>query len=456
MCDADAARLRAAIMSEMQQAYDEGHSFLPTTEIYERVGGNKKKVRRALYELLKNGRLQRDQGAEIYLPNVLKAEVDVAKHVKRLLAAGNMGIIVGPPGSGKTTRVRELVRDWRGPVFLTAVTGRAAARLAEASAVPAHTVARLLGFDGEKYRLGEANRLPRGLVVLDEASLLDVVTAAAFFSAIENGSSVWLVGDTDQLASVGPGQVLRDLVSWGRIPTVRLHQVFRQTRGSKLTRVARLIRGARTLSVQSDGEWRFVQATSWDAVINLTVAEVARLATLGEQAQVLAPTRAMVHQLNMLLQELLNATSKSAPAVEVDGELIAVGDRVVVNRNDHRLGVWNGQLGQVAKVDKRAVSVAIDGRVVEFATATLGPDASGRTALTLGYCLTIHRAQGSEFDHVVVAFPPSRMGTRNILYTALTRARRTCTLVSHPVTVARALATTNRRYTKLLTRLRQP
>jgi len=457
MCDDDAAPVRAAIMSEMQEAYDEGHSFLPATEIYERVGGNKKQVRRALYDLLEEGKLQRDQGAEIYLPDVLKAEVDVAKHVKRLLATGDMAIIVGPPGTGKTTRIRELVRNWHGPIYLSAVTGRAAARLSEVTGAPAQTVAKLLRFNGNTYQYGERNRLPPGLVIVDEASMLDVLTAAALFRSVDAGSTVLLIGDTDQLESVGPGQVLKDLLAWGRIPTTRLRSVFRQTHDSRTAQIAKLLRGARPLSLESSGDWAFVHASGWQDIVSATVREVARQTAAGRDVQVLAPVRTIVHVLNLRLQALLNPARPGLPEIAVDGERVRVGDRIVLNRNDYRLDTRNGELAKVASIDERTVTVLVDQRLVQYEVTTLGPDeTTGRTAFSLGYALTIHRAQGSEFDNVVVAFPYTRIATRNLLYTGITRSRGTCTLVSQWPIVAAAQSTLHRRYSKLLTRLRQP
>lgn len=395
-----------------------------------------------------------------------------------LAAALEAGVLVltGGPGTGKTTILKQLIRLFGAAglaVELAAPTGRAAKRLAEATGKEARTVHRLLEYT---YREGEGMRFQRdldrpleaGAVVIDEASMLDLPLTYHLLRAVRPGTRLILVGDVDQLPAVGPGNVLRDLIESGVVPTVRLTEVFRQAARSLIVTNAHRINRGRfpDLPRELGGEFVHVPAEAPQAAA-LTVDLVARrLPELYgfdpvDDIQVLAPMRrgeVGVDNLNRLLQEALNPAAPVRAELRLGPETVfRVGDKVMQVRNNYQKGVFNGDIGRIRELDPEEGNL-----VVEFAGADGGPVHYDRTdldELVLSYAVTVHKAQGSEYPAVVLPLLTQHylMLQRNLLYTAVTRARRQVTLVGNAKAIALAVRNNRRerRYTLLADRLRR-
>lgn len=384
-----------------------------------------------------------------------------------LVAEHPVVVVTGGPGVGKTTIVRALLAVLaavRARVRLAAPTGRAAKRLGEATRRQATTLHRLLEFEPRTARFQRCSTSPLDIdaLIVDEASMIDVPLAAALIEAVPSSSRLVIVGDADQLPSVGPGAFLRDLIDSGRVPTVRLAEIFRQARESRIVENAhRILAGAPPVTSEPDdpGADFFVIAQR-DAeraaeVIGRLVLE--RIPTRfgldpKRDVQVLSPMHrgpAGTQALNQLLQAKVNATG---PFLESRGQRFRVGDKVLQTRNDYEREIFNGDLGVVTAVDaeKLTLRVRFDDREVECEDAELD-------SLTLAYAISIHKSQGSEYPAVVVPLLSSHfvMLSRNLLYTAVTRAKKLCVLVADPRALRVALSAERReeRHTALRERL---
>jgi exodeoxyribonuclease V alpha subunit len=314
--------------------------------------------------------------------------------------------------------------------------------------------------------------LPPGLVVVDESSMLDLVLARALFRALTPAHRLVLVGDADQLPSVGPGNVLSDIMVAAEsghrpIAVVRLSEVFRQAQGSSIVANAhRVLHGEDLLSdpVGESGEFFVVSARdaahAHDLVVRLATERVPKAYGFDgrDEVQVLCPMHkglAGTEALNRALQDHHTAGHREIEARSAAGQLarrFRVGDRVMQTRNDYEKAVFNGDMGTIASIDldARKVVVDVDGERVEYHGNEL-------TALQLAYAVSIHKSQGSEFPAVVVVILPEHhvMLRRNLLYTAMTRARSLCVVVGDPRAIHRAIvrADTGRRFTALARRL---
>ncbi len=371
----------------------------------------------------------------------------------RAAATRGLFILTGGPGVGKTTTVKTLVRCLVAlgrAVALAAPTGKAAQRLGDVVGAEARTLHRLLGAGPRGFRHGERDPLPYDTVIVDEASMLDTRLARAVVGAIGPQGQLILVGDADQLPSVGPGQVLRDALAGGRLPAATLTTVFRQAARSAIVRNAHRIRRgeapdlAPAAALGEEADCIFVP-TAPDRVAAVAAEWAAeRLPRyLGGDVgavQTLAPLVRVCQVLNGALQGRLNPARGQAERPH--GALaLRVGDRVIQTRNNYTLGVVNGDTGVLVAIAPGAVTVDFGaGRVVAYAAADL-------LDLDHAYCLTVHRAQGSEWPGVVllVSSAHGRMLSRNLLYTALTRARRAAVIVGDEAAIARAVAETRDR-----------
>jgi exodeoxyribonuclease V alpha subunit len=366
---------------------------------------------------------------------------------------------------GKTTTVRALVACLQAlgrSVALAAPTGKAAKRLGDVVGLEASTIHRLLGAGPDGFRHNARSPLPYDVVIVDEASMLDTSLARAVVSAIGPQAQLVLVGDADQLPSVGPGQVLRDLLASGAVPVATLTQVFRQAAQSQIVQAAHRIRQGLSLELPPATalvrgvDCVFVPAPAAGAPEVAAAWAASRLPRLlgrpAAEVQVLAPLTRVTQAVNELLQAQLNPPRGQAERPH--GALpLRTGDRVIQTRNNYVLGVVNGDTGIIADLTVEEVHVDFgDGRVVAYTPADL-------LDLEHAYCLTVHRAQGSEWPGVVVlacsAYGP--MLTRNLLYTALTRARSACVIVGDTPAIERAIAETRdqARQTGLATLLRR-
>lgn len=386
-------------------------------------------------------------------------------------AALTCGILVltGGPGTGKTTVVRAMLEllDQQGmEVLLGAPTGRAAKRLTETTGRKAVTVHRLLEAqggpdrtDGSMFAKDEDEQLEADVIILDEVSMMDIVLMQHFLAAVPAGCHVILVGDADQLPAVGPGAVLKDILRSGAIPCVRLSEVFRQNGESPIVLNAHAINAGRLPDCVPDSEFQFLEIPDADAVAQ----QIVRLCTelLPKQGfsprtdiQVLSPMHRQacgVENLNRLLQAAINPPSPSKPEFRNSTQTLRLGDKVMQIRNNYTKNVFNGDIGFIERLEPNLVTV----RYTEELTADY--EQNELSELQLAYAMSVHKSQGSEYPVILLPLVPGHyiMLQRNLLYTAVTRARERVILLGTRAALQTAVANdrTKKRYTLLAERL---
>ncbi len=359
-----------------------------------------------------------------------------------LALTSKVAVITGGPGVGKTTIVRGIVSILKRKgltVALAAPTGRAAKRLADATGAPASTLHRLLEWRPASATFARCAESPleADVLIVDEASMVDVRLGADLVAALASRARLVLVGDVDQLPSVGPGTVLADVIGSGAVPTVRLTEIFRQAAESLIVVNAHRILegaepelGAAAADRESDRrDFFFLEADDPAKAAELIRDLVAvrlprRYGFAPQEIQVLSPMHRGelgAGNLNRLMQETLTA---GAPALERGQRTLRVGDKVMQVRNDYDKEVWNGDSGTVEGMGAEALTVRFDDRLVEYALDELD-------ALVLAYAATVHKSQGSEYPAVIIPVHTQHyvMLQRNLLYTAVTRSKRLCVLV---------------------------
>ena len=389
-----------------------------------------------------------------------------------LAASSRLLVLTGGPGTGKTFTTRAIVALWRAmgkSILLAAPTGRAAQRLAELTGVEAKTIHRMLAFDPGRlqFRHDEDHPLEAQAFVVDETSMLDLFLAHSLFKAIPPEAQVLLVGDIDQLPSIGPGMVLRDLIASEQIPVVRLTEIFRQAAESHIVTNAHRINAGHfpyltptTKFAQSDCLWLEAAEPELGAegIVHLVNDYLPKhgIDPVNE-VQVLCPTtRGAVgtRQLNTLLQQVLNPQVSGKTELARGASVLRVGDRVIQQVNDYTREVFNGDLGTITRIDLEEQEV-----VVQFAEREVSYDYADLSELALAWAVTVHKSQGSEFP--VVIFPLFMQHylllSRNLLYTGLTRAKQRAILVGPTKAIGFAIkrVTDRQRYTALAERLRK-
>ena len=516
-------RLQSGLRYALNEAANaSGHMYLPLTILVERarqmLGADEDLIDNALRALILSGGLEAediDGETAVYLPWYHEAETDAAFRLTRLLRSfeggGEAGlaeravaeveeeeamrlcaeqreaveaveregvlIITGGPGTGKTTTLKCILRllDELGGAELCAPTGRAAKRMSEATGRPARTIHRLLEYAGEEGRFlrNEQEPLDCAAVVVDEMSMVDIFLFRALLRALRPGTRLVMVGDKDQLPSVGAGNVLKDMLESGAVPSVTLTEVFRQAASSMIVRNAhRINRGeypeVRTRDTDFFLERRESMRAAVDSVVQLVTTRLPRYLGVDplRGIQVMAPMKRMdagVYALNAVLQQAINPSAPGKRELRRGEMVFREGDKVMQVKNnydmgwtrgmEHGLGVFNGDIGYVAAADPHNEELTVafdDGREALYALADL-------EELELAYCMSVHKSQGSEFDCVVLPLVsgPRLLMTRNLLYTAVTRARRLVVVVGREACM-RAMVDNNyidRRFSALDRRL---
>ena len=384
----------------------------------------------------------------------------------RQAAVAKVMVLTGGPGTGKTTTVQGIIAAYRSfglQILLAAPTGRAAKRMTEATGLPAKTIHRLLDCKPpEGYQKNEENPLEGDVLIIDECSMLDIVLMNALLRAMPEGMRLILVGDIDQLPSVGAGNVLRDIIDSGCVPVIRLTRIFRQAQSSRIIMNAhRINRGEMpNLSNGRHTDFFFMEQEDPEQAVPMIVELVRKklpvyYQTPAAQIQVLTPMQRGVigaAALNLALQEALNP---EGDGLRRGGYLFRTGDKVMQVRNNYDKEVFNGDIGIVCSVDigERLLKVDYDGNVVSY-------DVSELDELVHAYATTIHKAQGSEYPIVVMPVMMSHyvMLQRNLIYTGITRAKKILVLVGTRKAIAYAVGhvTVTKRNTYLAERLRDP
>lgn len=389
----------------------------------------------------------------------------------------NIFILTGGPGTGKTTTINailELFAQMEKKVVLCAPTGRAAKRMSEITGWEAKTIHRLLEVDFSarslKFKRNEKNPLSSDVVIADEMSMVDVPLMRALISALKMGSRLILVGDSDQLPSVGPGNVLRDLINSERIPQVRLTEIFRQAQKSLIvTNAHAIVQGNMPILNSRDNDFFFLRRHQYekmmDTVLELVSTRLPKSYGYSPTAdiQVIAPTRVGpvgTTNLNRELQRVLNPQSPMKREMQFNGRILRVGDKIMQTRNNYDItwlrddgeegmGIFNGDIGIIEMIDKptKTIRVRYDDRIADYLFEMT-------EQIELAYAITVHKSQGSEFEAVVMPLMHynGKMHYRNLLYTAVTRAKNRLILLGEEHTIKYMVENNKKtiRYTNLL------
>ena len=377
--------------------------------------------------------------------------------------AYRISIITGGPGTGKTTILKgilHLAQKMEETVFLAAPTGRAAKRMGDLCGIPARTIHRMLEMDPvtKKFNRNAENQLPCDMLIVDEFSMVDTWLAAALFDAIPARTRIVLVGDADQLPSVGPGNVLNDLIRCPRIPTTRLQHIFRQAGGNDIADKASQINRGIVPSPIDGPNFHFIPFEEPEqakgAIRELLATGIRSKISIDQKTelQILTPMRKGplgIFELNTFLQDLLNCGTARH---KIMGGAWSEGDKVMQIKNNYDKNVFNGDVGIIYRIDNadKKVTVFYDDKTVEYEGDEL-------EQLALAYACTIHKSQGSEYPAVIVVLDSSHymMLQRNLVYTAITRAKGHVWVLSAPGAFATAVRNSRsvRRFTRLTERL---
>ena len=481
-------RLRSGILYSMNKFSEAGHCYTVITDLVKvavellEVQGTL--ITDAIDTMLENKDLIREDDA-IYLPMYYYSEVGVARRLHEIMNASGWSyfdyddidtnyyddtqveaieaalnekilVITGGPGTGKSTTTLGIVRAYReagAKVLLAAPTGRAAKRLSEVTRMSAKTIHRLLEMrppDG--FQRDEHNQLNGDVLIVDECSMVDLLLTYSLLKAVPDHMTVILVGDVDQLPSVGAGKVLADIIESGTVPVIRLEKIFRQAqRSSIVTSAHKINNGEMPYLTDHDSDFLFIESENpAEKIVEICREILPDQGIKPVDIQVLTPMRrgdTGANALNLLLQEALNPNG-----ARIAGINFRLGDRVMQVRNNYEKSVFNGDIGIVNWVDSGEVMVQFDDKMIVYDTSELDE-------LVLAYATTIHKAQGSEFPYVIMPIVKAHfiMLQRNLLYTGVTRAKKGLIMVGERKAVYIAVMNNKivERNTRLVERLRR-
>lgn len=496
----DERRLRSGLIYTLNQLADEGHCYAEEEQLIatakQLLEADEECIRTAMTHAIETEDLMLD-GTAIYLPPFYYAECGTANRLNTLVHTKEAGsiftarfdlaklqretgieydevqveairqaiaskvmVLTGGPGTGKTTTTKAIIAALQSAgmrILLAAPTGRAAKRMSEATGMEAKTIHRLLEYNPQDgYKRNDENPLEGDALIVDECSMIDIILMNNLTKALPTTMRLVLVGDIDQLPSVGAGNVLRDIIDSGVIPVVRLTRIFRQAQSSRIVMSAHAInRGCfPDISNGQHTDFFFMKQEEpekvAETIVSLVRDRLPKLRQPNANIQVLTPMQRGVvgaANLNVALQQALN---HNTAALVRGGYTFKEGDRVMQLRNNYDKDVYNGDLGYVRSVDmeERTLTVDFDGQMVEY-------EASELDELTLAYATTIHKSQGSEYPIVVMPVLMTHyvMLQRNLIYTGITRAKKICVLVGQ--TKALAYAIHNMKVLKRNTRLKE-
>ena len=400
-----------------------------------------------------------------------------------------MLVITGGPGTGKTTTINTLISYFESEglqILLAAPTGRAAKRMTEATGYEARTIHRMLEISGLQeeqaggFERNAQNPLDADVIIIDEMSMVDIYLMHALLDAVTVGTRLIMVGDRNQLPSVGPGSVLKDVIDSGKVPVVRLTRIFRQASESDIVMNAHKINRGEPVALDNRSrDFFFLRRTDANVIISIVIQLIREKLPRYVDAkpydiQVLTPMRKGllgVERLNRILQEYLNPPAQKKRQHEQNGTIFREGDKVMQIKNNYQteweirgrygipvekgIGVFNGDMGIIREINLQTERVTVEfdeQRIVEYPYSSL-------EELELAYAVTIHKSQGSEYPAVVIPLlsGPRMLMNRNLLYTAVTRARKCVTVVGDDVTFRQMIENTSeqKRYTALARRIEE-
>jgi len=487
-------RCRSGLLYVLSECSSDGHCFMPRGELTQKAAEmleiDEAKLHITIDDMIREQDMIREPPDSLYLPPLFFSENGAARRIRALLAGGaaisntdgiidrveksagiqyddvqkdairkaarsKVMILTGGPGTGKTTTVKGIIAVFQQAgmkILLAAPTGRAAKRLSETTGMEAKTIHRLLeAKPPEGYQRNEDNKIEGDALIVDESSMIDIVLMYNLLRAAPDEMTVVFVGDVDQLPSVGPGNVLRDMIESGSVPVVKLTRIFRQAMGSQIIMNAHRINKGQfpNLKPAKGSDFFFVQQPD-NAAVPATIIDLCARRLPGyfklkpSAIQVLCPMQRGengAQNLNTMLQGALN---HSKDMLRRGGIEYKYGDKVMQIKNNYDKEVFNGDIGRIVGVDEeeRTLSVSFDG------ASPLPYDISELDELVLAYATTVHKAQGSEYDVVVIPMTTQHymMLQRNLLYTGLTRAKRAVVLVGTAKAIG--MAVSNDRVTK--------
>jgi exodeoxyribonuclease V alpha subunit len=492
----DPRRVEGAALWALQTSAYDGHLFLSRREVVKAavnlvhdhhltsIKGSSEAFLKATQSLISQKAVREDPGVGVYLPPYWEYERAAASLLGELLKPKPIDIdpkpfiveyersnkiqlsdqqrvaveqlvehpvlvLTGLPGTGKTRTVRALVRlfeEARINFVLMAPTGIAAKRLAAVTGHAASTIHRALHFDGNAWGFGAHNRFITDAVIVDEMSMVDQELFYRLLSALRPGTRLVLVGDDAQLPSVGPGNVLRELVACPDVPSVRLSQIFRQSeQGEIVGNSHRINRGEapELVDPKAETEFKFVRVSDEERIVGFIVEMAAKLKSRNANFQVLSPKYDGTVGVNNLNERLRDRLNPAGPKEWKRGDQhFRLGDRLMVIRNDYKRSVYNGDVGKLIDIGWDTLLVKIHGvgegadMEVEFT------EQAAEDKLRLAYAITVHKSQGSEFDTIILPIvrDQGRMLQRNLLYTAVTRAKKRVWLLGEEVAIQKAVA----------------